>query len=220
MRLDAAAAIQLRCNKRAIDRATLLVHWQYVETTISRYRKVVAMVTTPVSRRTEASQYDPRFHIADMQDVMATRTHVGYGPLRSVLEAYFEVEDQLSEDLQYLVHNAVVAEFPLARELILQLLTHFRSFGERDLLLSMHDDSLRDALRKALASQSIEPDSENTDLSLIGPVVVFAKHMHETQQALERLITAVKTCLMEPTGESAKAGRSLENGDALISASA
>lgn len=219
-RVEASQTAQVLRNQRAINLATMLVYWRYIETTIAKYRKLAAAVTTPLSRRNGTTKYDPAFRFTDMQDLMMTPTQAGDGVQRSLLEKYFEMEDRLEGDLKYLLGNAEVVEFPLVRGLILKLLALFRSFELRESLLSMHDARLQDGLRKAIASQTTEPDAEQEDRNIIGPVVLFARHVRQTQQALDELTEAMKTLLAEPVYEIPKASGTLKNGYMPVSVSA
>lgn len=220
VRVEASqAALALR-SQRAISLASLLVYWRYIETTIAKYRKAAAAVTTALSRRNGSLKYDPAFRLTDLQDLMTTPSEAGDGTQRCLLERYFEMEDRLEGDLKYLLQNDVIAEFTLVRGLLINVLSLLRSFELRETLVSMHDPRLREELRHAIAATTEEPDAEQEGLNLIGPVVVFARHVRRTQQAVDELTAAMGTLLSEPVGEMPKPTGVLKNGFVPVSVSA
>ena len=218
--VEASQAAQVLRAQRAISLASLLVYWRYIEITIAKYRTLAAAITTPLSRRNGSLKYDPAFRFTDLQDLMTTPSGVGDGPQRCLLERYFEMEDRLEGDLKYLLQNYVIAEFTLVRGLLVDVLSLLRSFELREALLCTHDARLREELRHAIASTTREPDLEQESLNLIGPVVMFARHVRCTQQALAELTDAMGTLLSEPAGEMRKTSGILKNGHRPVSASA
>lgn len=220
VRVEASQAAQAVRAQRAISLASLLVYWRYIETTIAKYRTLAAAVTTPLSRRNGSLKYDPAFRLTDLQDLMTTPPGAGDGAQRCLLERYFEMEDRLEGDLKYLLQNDVIAEFTLVRGLLINVLSLLRSFELRESLLSMHDSRLREELRHAIASTTTEPDGEQDGLNLIGPVVMFARHVRRTQQAVDELTEAMGKLLSEPAGEMPKPIGVWKNGYVPVSASA
>lgn len=220
LRVEASQAAQLLRTQRAISLASLLVYWRYIETTISRYRKVAASITTPLTLRTGVRRYDPAFCFSDLQDLMTAPSGAADSTRRSLLERYFEIEGRLEGDLKYLLQNDVIAEFTLVRGLLLNVLSLLRSFEVRESLLSMHDDRLREELRHAIAATTREPDTEQDGLHLVGPVVLFASHVRRTQKALDELTEAMGKLLSEPVRDIPKTNGGWKNGYPPVSASA
>lgn len=151
---------------------------------------------------------------------MTTPSGAGDETQLCLLERYFEMEDRLEGDLKYLLHNDVIAEFTIVRGLLIDVLSLLRSFELRESLLSMRDVRLREELRHAIASTTKEPDGELEGLNLIAPVVMFARHVRRTQQAVDELTEAMGKLLSEPAGEMPKPNGVLKNGYVPVSTSA
>lgn len=211
-RIDTLARVQLLRSQRTIDLATMLVYWRYIETTIVQYRKAAAAVTTPSGHSTATRAFDPAFRFADVQDPMSPPAPEFDSALTSVLEQYFEVEDRLAASLKYLLQSVAVVEFQPTRDLVFEVLSLFRSFEHRESLLSMHDASLQEELRRAVAMEISEVRGEHARLGLLGPVESFARHVLQAQRVLEELTEAMKTLLMEQAGEMSKASGVLPSG--------
>jgi hypothetical protein len=94
--------------------------------------------------------------------------------LQDWAEQCFEDEGRLEGDLRYLLATEVIDECTDARLAVFKVLSILRTPGVREAVLGMHN------------------------VRLNGSVEVFAKHVHDTLDALEELVIIIDRLLSEP----------------------
>jgi hypothetical protein len=152
-RVEIAQEARLLKSHQMIGRATLFLYWRYIASTIAEFRK-------------RSAEHNP------------FKTSNG-GRFHDLAKQYFEDEDQLEDDLRYLLANEVIDECTDARLAVFKVLSKLRASGIRQSVLSM---------------ENVGPAAPGE----VFPVEVFAKHVSDTLEALGKLDIAMDRLLSGP----------------------
>ena len=136
-RSDTVRAEQAEKERKTLEadqRARLNGHYRLIQPIVKKYRLSVIEITHPVTEPSE--QYNPDFKLNDMKD-MYQPTRLSKSPLlRSAIIGYFEVSDNLYEEISDLIKRVDLRHFPEIEQLCLQICQVISEFDYSGKILS------------------------------------------------------------------------------------
>lgn len=189
--LDAQQSEKIKSSIKESNKNNLLSYYSYLSSVINEYHNAIFELTTPISKRKEMQRFTYDFLFSDLQDMLNPSLRMKYAFDRSVIEIYYEAEEDLIKEFKYILANFGLEEFTSIKGHILNFLNVVHNTGLKDALLQYtkrsKDDKIRTMLIDMIKEHDELPPEQYHKANMLSPLIVLYKSIPLKMRYIEQL---------------------------------
>ena len=177
--VEAAQEEKVRKELRENSLKSLKSMWRYMRTVLDEYKIMIYELTTPMADRDDARAIRIGFSFSDLRDLYRPSLITKRGFDKSTIQCFYVVENELANELRFLLSNQAIDGFEKLRTIVVEFLSSIRGTDVSDALLANPKMQLADNLTEMIAGMDERPDIEKYRSNILTPVIILDRGIRE-----------------------------------------